>query len=192
MSGINESKLDGNDKNNERLYSRQKFIRALGLGTSATLLQKSLFAAYGNGNAKKKPNILFIAVDDLRPQLGCYGHTQMISPNIDRLAAQSVVFTRSFCNIPVCGASRASVLSGVRPTRNRFIDWYSRVDEDLPGALTLPKHLKQNGYYTASIGKVYHDSDDDITSWNEAPFRLEESRYLTKENIEIFKSLSDL
>ena len=72
-------------------------------------------------NVKQKPNVLFIAVDDLRPELNFYGAKHIKSPNLDKLASQSMVFNRSYCNIPVCGASRASLLSGARPTRNRFI-----------------------------------------------------------------------
>ena len=98
----------------------------------------------------RKPNVLFIPIDDLRPQLCCYGRKQMVSPNIDRVAHDGVVFTRSFCQVPVCGATRASLLSGVRPTRDRFTNYYSWVDEDLPGALTLPEHFRNH----ASIARA--------------------------------------
>jgi len=189
MSGINESLESRKNVNAQRIFSRREFIRLAGLGTAAVPFHRPLFAADGNGRSGKKPNILFIAVDDLRPQLGCYGQTQMISPNIDRLAAEGVIFKRSFCSVPVCGASRASLLSGVRPTRDRFLHWYTRVDEDLPGALTLPEYFRQNGYHTISIGKVYHHPDDDENGWNEPPYRLPaEYRYLIEENIRIDKA----
>ena len=118
----------------------------------------------------RKPNILFIAVDDLRPQLNCYGQSQMISPNIDRLAKQGLLFNRSYCQVPVCGASRASLLTGLRPTRNRFIDFDTRVDEEEPDALTLPMHFKNNGYYTISNGKIFHHLNDMQESWSEQPW----------------------
>jgi iduronate 2-sulfatase len=124
------------------------------------------------GNKEKnqmpeQPNILFIAVDDLRPQLGCYGMEQIQSPNIDQLAAEGTRFDRSYCNIPVCGASRASLMTGLRPARNRFLTYFTRVDEDAPGILTMPKHFQENGYYTISNGKIYHHDDDDADSWDE-------------------------
>jgi len=114
-----------------------------------------------------KPNILFIAVDDLRPELNFYGASHIKSPHLDKLAQQSLVFNRAYCNIPVCGASRASILTGARPTRNRFIDYSTKKDEDYPEAISLPLLLKQNGYTTISNGKVYHHGDDDSKAWDE-------------------------
>ena len=100
-----------------------------------------------------KPNILFIAVDDLRPELSSYGANHIQSPSIDKLASQSLVFDRAYCNIPVCGASRASLLSGIRPGKHRFIGYSTRLNEDYPGATSLPMHFKNNGYKTISNGK---------------------------------------
>ena len=114
-----------------------------------------------------KPNILFIAVDDLRPELGCYGKDLIQSPHIDRLAAEGTRFDRSYCNIPVCGASRASLLTGLRPARNRFLTYLSRADEEAPGIITLPGFFHQHGYHTISNGKIFHHDDDDSLSWDE-------------------------
>jgi arylsulfatase A-like enzyme len=120
----------------------------------------------------KKPNVLFIPVDDLRPQLCCYGQHQMVSPNIDRLAGRGVLFTRPYCQVPVCGATRASLLTGVRPSRDRFVTFKTWVDEDLPGALTLPEHFRRHGYVTVSDGKVFHHNGDTAgRSWSEPPWR---------------------
>jgi choline-sulfatase len=124
---------------------------------------------------KKKPNILFIAVDDLRPELNFYGAHHIKSPNLDKLAQQSLVFNRAYCNVPVCGASRASLLTGMRPTRHRFINYNSKVDIDAKHATSLPKLLKQNGYNTISNGKIYHYGKDDKLAWN--------SRWFPKGNI---------
>ncbi|MDX1284820.1 MAG: sulfatase [Draconibacterium sp.] len=118
-----------------------------------------------------KPNVLFIAVDDLRPELGCYGVEQIHSPNIDKLASEGVMFQRAYCNIPVCGASRASILTGQYPTRTRFTTYYTRVEEDAPGIATLPEHFKNNGYFTTSYGKVFHHLDDGLSAWTESPWR---------------------
>ena len=118
-------------------------------------------------STKKKPNILFIAVDDLRPELNFYGADHIKSPNLDQLAGESLVFNRAYCNIPVCGASRASLMTGARPTRNRFINAFTKKDDDYPGAVSLPMLLKQNGYTTISNGKIYHHKEDDAKAWDE-------------------------
>lgn len=115
----------------------------------------------------ENPNILFIAVDDLRPELGCYGQAHIHSPRIDRLAEEGTRFDRSYCNIPVCGASRASLMTGLRPARHRFLHYYTRADEDAPGIVTLPQHFRGNGYYTISNGKVFHHADDAVQGWDE-------------------------
>ena len=119
----------------------------------------------------EQPNVVFIAVDDLRPELGCYGVETIQTPNIDRLAAQGTTFLNSFCNIPVCGASRASVLTGMRPTRNRFLDYDTRVEQDTPEAVTIPGHFKANGYHSVGFGKIAHFRDDKAGDWSEAPWR---------------------
>ena len=82
--------------------------------------------------SENKPNILFIAVDDLRPELGCYDNTWIQSPNIDKLAAGGVLFNRAYCQVPVCGASRASLMTGLRPTPERFYNYKTAVDKDVP------------------------------------------------------------
>ena len=116
---------------------------------------------------EKKLNVLFIAVDDLRPQLGSFGVNGVISPNIDRLAAMGTIFPEAYCNIPVCGASRASILTGLRPTINRFLSFDTRIDEQAPGVTTLPGYFKANGYYTITNGKVAHHKGDCIGAWDE-------------------------
>lgn len=134
-----------------------------------------------------KPNVLFIAVDDLRPELGCYGKEYIHSPNIDRLAAQGTLFLNSYCNIPVCGASRASLLTGLRPTLTRFKNYYTRADEDAPGAITLPGLFKANGYTTVSNGKIFHNASDSKADWDEIwKAKGRSSRdFITEENIKL-------
>ena len=117
--------------------------------------------------APTKPHILFIAVDDLRPELGCYGESQIISPNIDRLAESGVLFSRAYCQVPVCGASRASILTGLRPLPARFIDYHASAEDDAPGVVDLPGWLKGQGYETFSMGKIYHHTKDNAKSWTQ-------------------------
>ena len=93
-----------------------------------------------------KVNILMIAVDDLRPELGCYGNQLIKTPNIDRLASEGIVFKNAFCNIPTCGASRASLLTSTRPTRHRYWRYNARADQLHPSAIPISQHFKNNGY----------------------------------------------
>ncbi len=121
--------------------------------------------------AAERPNILMIVVDDLRPQLGCYGQSQVRSPNIDRLAAQGVRFERAYCMVPTCGASRASMMTSIRPAPQRFVNHLTYAEKDAPGITTLNTHLKQNGYFTLSNGKVFHHPDDNAIGWSEPAWR---------------------
>lgn len=127
----------------------------------------SIMNSCNQPEAKQKPNVLFIAVDDLRPELNCYGKHQIHSPNIDRIANEGFQFNRAYCNIPVCGASRASILTGTRPTRNRFITYHTWIDKDNPDVTTLPEHFRKNGYYTITNSKVMHHEGDAQGSWDE-------------------------
>lgn len=138
--------------------SRRSFLTTLGTTALAPRLVSGMPALLSKSGAAK-PNVLFIAVDDLRPQLKCYGHSRMISPHIDSLAESGVLFERAYCQVPVCGASRASLLTGLRPTRSRFLDYYSNACNDASLEQSLPEHFQKNGYYTASYGKVFHQRD---------------------------------
>lgn len=115
----------------------------------------------------KQPNVLMLWVDDLRPQMQCYGVQEMQTPNLDRLAAQSLKFNRAYCNIAVCGASRASVMTGIRPTKKRFVSYTARADKETPKAVTLNEHFQAAGYYTAGYGKIFHFEEDSANGWDE-------------------------
>ena len=125
----------------------------------------------------EKPNILLLYVDDLRPELASYGAIHIQSPNIDALAEKGVKFTNAYCNVPVCGASRASMLTGMLPTKNRFLDYKTFVERETPEAITLPQLFKSNGYTTISNGKIYHHLDDRESDWNEVwrPYAFDEN-----------------
>jgi arylsulfatase A-like enzyme len=111
-------------------------------------------------NGQTRRNVLFIICDDLRPELGCYGQKQIHSPHIDSLAAAGVRFDRAYCNIAVSGASRASLLTGLRPTRTTLSAWNARTDVDAPDAVTLQQCFRDAGYVTVANGKVYHHQDE--------------------------------
>lgn len=124
--------------------------------------------AFENAQVKhSKQNILFICVDDLRPMINSYGATNMITPNMDALAAQGLIFNNAFTNIAVCGASRASVMTGIRPSQTRFTDYTSKASIDAKNAVALNQIFKDNGYETISYGKVYHFGDDNKEYWTE-------------------------
>src|SRR5688572_13700680 len=107
--------------------------------------------------AAERPNVLFIATDDLRNDLGCYGHRIVKSPNLDRLAARGVVFNRAYCQQAVCNPSRASLLTGLRPDTLRIWDLPTHFRQTTPSAVTLPQYFKQHGYHTRNIGKIFHN-----------------------------------
>ncbi len=111
-------------------------------------------------------NVLFIAVDDLRPELGCYGNRVVRSPNLDRLAGRSLTFRRAYCQSPVCGPSRASLLTGLRPDTTRVWGNRTHFRETVPEAVTVPQRFKQAGYRTEALGKVLHGRMDDSPSWS--------------------------
>ena len=137
--------------------------------------------------AEPRPNVLFIAVDDLRPQLACYGRSEMVTPNLDRLAASGLLFERAYCMVPTCGASRASLMSGMRPKRQRFVSYTARADKDAQGIVTLNTHFKQNGYHTISLGKIFHFPQDNVQGWSEQPWRPDGVTYADPENAALAK-----
>ncbi len=135
-----------------------------------------------------KTNVLFVAVDDLRPQLNCYGQKQVISPNIDKLANDGILFERVYCQQAVCAPSRCSVLSGCRPDTTQIYDLETPLRTNLPDVISLPEHFKNHGYESISIGKIYHHRDDDLQGWSEKPVQStgdwKGRGYLTDEALE--------
>ena len=102
-------------------------------------------------------NVLFIAVDDLRVELACYGIRQVKTPNIDRLAARGTQFNHAYCQQTVCNPSRASLLTGLRPDTLRVWDLPTHFRDNRPNTVTLPQTFKSHGYHTQCIGKIFHN-----------------------------------
>ena len=162
---------------------------------SIIFLSLFIFSQDISSQEKKPKNVLFIIVDDLRPELPNYGKKHIIAPNIEELSKSSVQFNNAFCNIPVCGASRASLLTGFRPNKTRFVNYFSRIDEEMPDAITLSGLLKDNGYTTISNGKVSHNSADMKHTWSEVwdpPQEVTWRNYKLEENIENEKSKKEV
>lgn len=121
-------------------------------------------------DAADRPNVLFIAVDDLRPELGCYGSEIAVTPNLDALAKDGLLFNRAYCQQAICRPSRASLMTGTRPETTGLFHNYVSLRELQPDILTLPQHFIASGYEAAYVGKIFHEGDtDDERSWSRKP-----------------------
>jgi len=173
-----------------------KFNRNLPLITISSLVvmnscSMKVQKAKNETSDKPKLNFLFIPVDDLRPELGCYGDTNIKTPNIDRLAAQGVVFNRTYCQQAVCNPSRVSLLTGLRPDSTKVWDLKVHFRDIIPDVVTLPQYFKENGYTTVGFGKTFHNNDPDTISWSVVPEHIKgfpfdpDAFYANEENLKI-------
>ncbi len=145
--------------------NRRTFLRGAGAGAAGLTL-----ASCGLGAARKpdRPNVLFIAVDDLNDWIGCLGgHPQTRSPNIDRLAKRGVLFPNAQCAAPACNPSRAALLTGIRPSTSGVYLNPQPWRPVMPDALTLPQHFMAHGYRATGAGKMFHGPYSDPASWHE-------------------------
>lgn len=152
-----------------------------GLVRFFTLLLILGFSTNCLATAQEKPNILFVAVDDLKPLTTHYGNQKVKTPTLDKLASRSRVFTRAYTQYPVCGPSRTSLLTGLRPESNGVMDLKTRMRDVNPDIVTLPQFFKNHGYQTAAVGKVFDPRNvdsrdtDDPASWS-IPYRKSSSK----------------
>ena len=127
----------------------------------------------------KTPNVLFIAVDDLRPELGIYGNQVVKSPNIDQLAREGSFFSRHYVQVPTCGASRYSLMTGLRPRKKIHIDnraFYSEManQDEKNQPESIVHHFRRNGYTTVGVGKLSHSVDGLVYGYKEKPSDVKE------------------
>src|SRR5262245_43417110 len=134
--------------------------------TTLSLAVLALLAGGAPGDTAKKTNVLFIAVDDLKPAHASAGDRHAKTPSLDRLAARGTVFNRAYCQQAVCSPSRSSLLTGRRPDTTKVYDLVTHFRKALPDVVTLPQHFKNNGYSTHGISKIYHGGYNDEPSWS--------------------------
>ncbi|MBX7166086.1 MAG: sulfatase [Pirellulales bacterium] len=148
--------------------------------TPAVALLAVLVVQSAAGNpAPRRPNVLLLIADDMNCDLGCYGHTIAQTPHLDRLAARGVRFDRAYVQYTVCNPSRASFLTGLRPTTTGVWDNETQFRRNLPDVVTLPQLFRQHGYFTAGLGKVFHRglSPDDVRPERDDPASWDHTFY---------------
>ena len=144
--------------------NRRRFLQCTGAGVASMTLASRGRAA---GRKADRPNVLFIAVDDLNDWIGCLGgHPQTRSPNIDRLAKRGVLFRNAQCAAPACNPSRAALLTGIRPSTSGVYHNPQPWRPVMPDAVTLPQHFMAHGYRVTGAGKIFHGAYPDPASWH--------------------------
>ena len=152
-------------------FTRRDFL-STSLKAGAAAFTTGLLPKW-NADAQGQYNVLFIVVDDLRPFLGCYGHPEVHTPNIDKLAERGTVFNWAYCQYPLCSPSRTSMLTGLRAETTGVLNNSRNFRQKLPNAITLPQHFRAHGYHTQSVGRIAHlpQLQDDENSWSVASWR---------------------
>ena len=148
-------------------------------------------SAVGIHEAEQRLNVLFIASDDMRPQLGCYGDPTVKSPQLDALAKRGVLFERSYVQQALCAPSRISMLSGRYPSTTKILEIGPTLRSTMPDITTLPQHFKNNGYHTRSLGKIYHGGIEDPASWSTPAWQSKKPRLSAATQAAVAKYIAD-
>src|SRR5690606_35566657 len=152
------------DMTNKRDNVRRRLLVWCAAGFALTIA-----ASCAMDGKPDQPNVLLILVDDLRPALGAYGDPVAVTPNLDKLSTNGLIFEQAYCNQAVCGPSRFNLLLGSRSTSSGIYHFGRNFRDPYPDAVTLPQYLKQHGYHTESMGKVFHighGTYGDTASWS--------------------------
>ena len=152
------------------------------------ILIAGIFPLPAQDSGAERPNVLFIAVDDLRPELSVYGK-KTITPNVERLAAAGTVFESAYCQQALCMPTRASLLTGRRPDTTKVYAFNPDFREALPDVVTLPEHFKANGYHTRAFGKIFHR--DDPRSWSEPLWKSKCAQYHTEKGKKVLQYIKE-
>lgn len=128
-----------------------------------------LCLAHSPAGADENKNVLIFFIDDLRPDLNCYGEEHIKSPHIDALASEGVLFERAYCQQGICAPSRASMMAGQYPDSLGIYDLWLPLRRTVPDVMSMPRYFMERGYQTSSFGKVYHHHHDDREYWSELP-----------------------
>lgn len=137
------------------------------------------YAVFGQNN--KQLNVVFIAVDDLKPTIRSFGDAFAVTPNMDMLARKSTLFLNAHTQQAICSPSRISLLTGLRPDKTQVYDLKTKMRDKLPNVITIPQHFKRNGYITAGVGKIFDprgvDKQSDGVSWSLTYKRAHQLKY---------------
>lgn len=166
-------------------YNSSAKSRILGGFKRASMVIAVILLVYSSDAQDSKPNILLLLVDDLKPTIGAYGDTTVVSPNLDRLADMGMRFDMAYCNQAVCGPSRYNLLLGSRSTSTGLYGLGNKFRKPYPNAVTLPQYFKKAGYHVESMGKVFHKghgNEGDDQSWSIPPKKDKVIEYIVKES----------
>ena len=169
----------------------KRLVKYMALAGGAAALLPSC-----SGKPPKHVNVLLLMADDMKPALGCYGDTIAVTPAIDGLASDGILFSRAYCQQAVSGPSRASLLTGLYPDQTGVLSLNTWIRKKNPDIITLPQAFRQKGYVTASAGKVFHGARNnlDSLSWTLAPLLYNQIRaeaYVLEQNKTDYKSVSN-